>query len=263
MSDTSAETDIGKYALIEPDWPAPSRVKALITTRQGGVSEAPYDSNNLGLHVDDAEEAVLTNRQLLAQACNKNLDFQWLSQIHGNEVLTLENEAVDESRQADAIYTQQKNIACGVLTADCLSVFFCDESGSEIAVAHAGWRGLAGGVLQKTIDKFQSDVSNLLVYLGPVIGPCHFEVGDEVKQTFLDLDIQEISNQEAILFYESENTGKWMADLYAIAKIILTSRGISKIYGEPICTYCEFDQFYSFRRDGVTGRFASIIWKES
>ncbi len=248
--------------LIVPSWPKPWNVNALITTRRGGVSATPYDSLNLALHVGDSEEAVLQNRKLMANAIGEDIDYQWLSQVHGNKVLTLDQGLVDESTQADAIYTRENNIACGVLTADCLSVFFCDEAGEEIAVAHAGWRGLASGVLEKTLDNFQAEPGTLLAYLAPVIGPCHFEVGEEVREAFLDIDNDEISDQASILFLESDKPGKWMADLYAIAKIILASRGVKNIYGEPLCTYCEFDQFYSFRRDGETGRFASLIWKE-
>ena len=261
MSDSFVES-----GLHEPDWPAPANVKAVITTRHGGLSGPPFESNNLGLHVGDAEDAVMQNRTLLAEDTGKQLDFQWLTQVHGNTVLTLDKELVDEGAEADALYTRQKKIACGVLTADCLSVLFCDEKGEENAVAHAGWRGLATGVLERTIAKFDAEPNTLLAYLGPVIGPCHFEVGDEVRQAFLDLDLPEIINQHSILFHESENAEngqhKWMADLYAIAKIILASRGVTRIYGEPICTYCEFDNYYSYRRDGDTGRFASIIWKE-
>jgi len=248
--------------LLVPRWPKPWNVNALITTRQGGVSATPYDSLNLALHVGDAEESVLQNRKLMADAIGEDLDFQWLSQVHGNKVLTLDQGLVNESIEADAIYTRENNIACGVLTADCLSVFFCDEAGEEIAVAHAGWRGLATGVLERTLDNFQAEPATLLAYLAPVIGPCHFEVGEEVRDAFLDIDNDEISDQDSILFLESETPGKWMADLYAIAKIILASRGVKNIYGVPLCTYCEFDQFYSFRRDGDTGRFASLIWKE-
>ena len=249
--------------LITPDWPAPWNVNALITTRQGGKSISPYDNLNLGLHVGDAEETVRQNRELMADAIGENLDYQWLTQVHGNGILTLDSGKVEESNKADAIYTCQDNIACGVLTADCLSVFFCDEAGQEIAVAHAGWRGLAAGVLEKTINQFKTETEFLLAYLGPVIGPCHYEVGDEVRQTFLNMEIEEINNEDSILFLESENSDKWMADLYGIAKIILAAKGIKNIYGEPICTYCEFNNFYSYRRDGETGRFASIIWKES
>jgi len=248
--------------IIVPRWPKPWNVNALITTRQGGVSANPYDSLNLALHVGDDEQSVLQNRKLMADAIGEDLDFQWLSQVHGNSVLTLDQGLVDESTEADAIYTRENNIACGVLTADCLSVFFCDETGEEIAVAHAGWRGLVSGVLEKTLDKFQAEPGTLLVYLAPVIGPCHFEVGEEVREAFLDMDHDEICDQDSILFLESGKPDKWMADLYAIAKIILASRGVKHIYGDPICTYCEFDQYYSYRRDGETGRFASLIWKE-
>lgn len=243
-----------------PDWPAPANVQTLITTRQGGISKPPYDGFNLGLHVGDEVAAVTHNRQMLSDTADDKLEFQWLKQVHGNKVLVLEQETVPESTEADAIFTRQPELACGVLTADCLSVFFCSEDGAEIAVAHAGWRGLASGVLENTIDKFEAEPKNLLVYLGPVIGPCHFEVGDEVKEAFLDMDLDEIFNQEDLLFQAGETKGKWMADLYALARIILSAKGLTQIYGEPLCTYCEFDRFYSYRRDGATGRFASLIW---
>lgn len=249
-------------AFFVPDWPAPPGVRALVTTRQGGISEPPYDSFNLGSHVGDEGYAVHHNRKRLAELAKGPKEFQWVRQVHGSDVLVLDNGPVDESREADALYTTQSGIACGVLTADCLSVLFCDEDGDEIAVAHAGWRGLAGGVLQETLGHFRAAPARLMAWLGPVIGPCHFEVGADVRDAFLALDLLEINNEEAILFQEAEAPGKWMADLYAIAKILLTVGGVSQFYGEPVCTYCEFDRFYSYRRDGETGRFATVIWKE-
>ena len=234
----------------------------MITTRDGGVSEPPFDSFNLGLHVGDDEKAVKENRLLLSEATGGNIGCQWVSQVHDNHVINVQDEIVEESTEADAIYTQRDNIACGVLTADCLSVFLTDAAGKEIAVVHAGWRGLAAGVIEKTLDHFSAEPVSILAYLGPVIGPCHFEVGNDVRQAFQALDIKEMENQMPVLFQESETPGKWMADLYAIASIILGSKGVLQVYGEPLCTYCEFDQFYSYRRDGQTGRFASVIWKE-
>jgi hypothetical protein len=249
-------------SFLVPDWPVPANVKSLVTTREGGISEPPYDSFNLGSHVGDEVYAVNHNRKLLAEAVGGKKAFQWVRQEHGSDVLVLDSGLVDESREADAIYTRQDNIACGVLTADCLSVFFCDETGSEIAVAHAGWRGLANGVLQNTLAQFDADPATILAWLGPVIGPCHFEVGNDVRDAFLALGIAEINNEAGILFQAGESRGKWMADLFALAKIILAAQGIQQIHGEPLCTWCEFDRFYSYRRDGDTGRFASIIWKE-
>lgn len=251
---------------LVPDWPAPPNIKTLVTTRHGGVSKPPYDSFNLASHVNDEGSAVTQNRQLLAQALAGRPSFQWINQVHGNKVLVLDQPAqnfnADDQVDADAIYTQEKDVACGVLTADCLSVFFCDVAGNEIAVAHAGWRGLAAGILQNTLKYFLAEPVSVMAYLGPVIGPCHFEVGNEVRQAFLTQDIPELQNQAPVLFHETGTPGKWMADLYAIAKIILAAQGIKQIYGDPLCTYCEFDQFYSYRRDGDTGRFASLIWKE-
>lgn len=257
MSDSFSES------IMVPDWPAPANVKALISTRNGGVSAPPYDSFNLGLHVGDDEKSVNENRQLLSKTAGENVACQWVSQVHDNHVIDVQKELVDEKTPADAIYTQRDNVACGVLTADCLSVLFTDVAGREIAVAHAGWRGLAAGVLQKTLEHFSADPVSIMAYLGPVIGPCHFEVGNDVRQAFQTLELTEIENQLPVLFQESETPGRWMADLYAIARIILASKGILQVYGEPLCTYCEFDQYYSYRREGETGRFASVIWKES
>jgi len=248
--------------VLVPDWPAPANIKSLITTREGGISEPPYESFNLGVHVGDEAYAVHHNRKLLQETLGKHVEAQWLTQVHGNEVLVLDHGLVDEGTQADAVYTREKSIACGVLTADCLSVLFCDESGEEIAVAHAGWRGLAGGVLENTLMHFNADPPEIMAYLGPTIGPCHFEVGEDVKSAFINMDIPEIINEAAILFQDSEEKGKYLADLYGIAKIILANKGVRQIYGDPICTYCEFDRFYSYRRDGQTGRFGTLIWKE-
>jgi len=247
--------------VIIPDWPAPENVRSLVTTRHGGISEPPYDKLNLGIHVGDEDYAVHHNRKLLTEFIGQDIKFQWLQQVHGNGVLVLDNGLVDEATEADAIYSTENNVACGVLTADCLSVLFCDTEGNEIAVAHAGWRGMAAGVLQKTLAQFDAEPGDIMAWLGPVIGPCHFEVGDDVRKAFLALHNEEILNEEEILFQQAETGGKWMCDLYAIARIILGSAGVKQIYGEPLCTYCEFDNFYSYRRDGQTGRFASLIWK--
>jgi len=249
-------------AFFIPEWPAPPNVRAMVTTRVGGISKPPYDSFNLGGHVGDEEHAVHHNRKLLSDDIGRNVDIQWVRQVHGSNVLVLDNGPVDEAREADACYTRDDNLACGVLTADCLSVLLCDEDGDEIAVAHAGWRGLADGVLQNTLARFKAEPAHTLAWLGPVIGPCHFEVGADVRDAFLGLDIDEISDQDSLLFLEGDEDGKWMADLYAMARIILGSRGVKQVFGEPLCTYCEFDRFYSFRRDGDTGRFATLIWKE-
>ena len=248
--------------VIVPDWPAPTGVRALVTTREGGISEPPYEGCNLGGHVGDEEYAVHHNRKELAELLGGTVDCQWVRQVHGCDVLVLDHGPVDEHTEADALYTRDSNIACGVLTADCLSVLFCDASGDEIAVAHAGWRGLAGGVLQNTLDRFEADPNEIMAWLGPVIGPCHFEVGEDVRSAFINLDIPEIINEEPILFQATEAPGKYMADLFALAKLILAGKGVKQVYGEPMCTYCEFERFYSYRRDGETGRFASLIWKE-
>ncbi len=249
--------------VIIPQWPTPPNIRSLVTTRLGGISETPYDRLNLGNHVGDDEYAVHHNRKLLAELLGEEIEFQWLCQVHGDRVIVLDNGLVDEGTEADAIYSTEKNIACGVLTADCLSVLFCDSEGREFAVAHAGWKGMAAGVLLQTLANFDAEPSDIMVWLGPVIGPCHFEVSDEVRHAFLSMSVDEIHNEKDILFQPSENNGKWMCDLYAIAKIILGAAGVKQIYGDPICTYCEFDSYYSYRRDGKTGRFATLIWRTS
>ena len=194
--------------ILLPDWPSPPNIKCLVTLRSGGISEPPYDRMNLGIHVGDEEYAVHHNRKLLSEYIGSEIECQWLRQVHGNKVLVLDNGLVDEGTEADAIYSTDKNIACGVLTADCLSVFFCDNEGNEIAVSHAGWRGMASGVLQQTLAQFDAEPGDIMAWLGPVIGPCHFEVGEEVREAFMALNIEEIHNEDEILFQPSENTGK-------------------------------------------------------
>lgn len=234
---------------IVPDWPAPARVKACVTTRAGGVSVAPFDSLNLGTHVGDDPVAVKKNRQrLLSQLGCKPA---WLQQVHDIDVLEAAPETLAE---ADASWTATPGIACTVMTADCLPALFCDRNGTRVAAAHAGWRGLAAGVLEATLDALAVAPEDTLVWLGPAIGPQAFEVGAEVREAFVSQHAQ-----AAQAFGASLNPGRYMADIYELARIRLAARGVAAVYGGGFCTYSD-PRFYSYRRAARTGRFASLIW---
>ena len=232
-----------------PDWPAPARVKACVTTRAGGVSLAPFDSFNLGEHVDDDPQAVAHNRLRLQTALN--CQPAWLRQVHGVAVAAADAASVAE---ADASWTASADVACAVLTADCLPVLFCDRAGTRVAAAHAGWRGLAGGVLEATLAALAVPATEVLVWLGPAIGPQAFEVGGEVRDIFLAAH-----PQAETAFVPSLNAGRFMADIYALARIRLAASGISAVYGGGLCTVTD-PRFYSYRRAARTGRFASLVW---
>jgi YfiH family protein len=234
---------------LTPDWPAPVWVKACITTRSGGISAAPFDSFNLGEHVGDDPVAVTKNRQrLISQLGCKPA---WLRQVHGVAVVPAEPGDVLE---ADASWTATPGVACSVMTADCLPALFCDRAGSRVAAAHAGWRGLAGGVLEATLDALAVAPEDVLAWLGPAIGPHAFEVGAEVREAFMA-----VHPQAAEAFVASVNPGRYMADIYQLARIRLAARGVTAVYGGGFCTYSD-PRFYSYRRTAQTGRFASLIW---
>lgn len=239
---------------ITPDWPAPNNVKALVTTRNTGVSNHPYKSFNLALHVGDNPAHVLENRHKLQQLTGAQLRFQWLNQVHGNKIIQAAPSCGEQT--ADAIYTHKSEMVCAVLTADCLPVFFCDSQGSQVALAHAGWRGLATGILENTIDTFSIPTSDLLVWLGPAIGPQKFEVGDDVRNTYLS-----ISKEFSKAFLPIKH-GYWYADIYMLATIKLNMCGVEAIYGGKYCTFTDQNLFYSYRKEGVTGRMASLIWMD-
>ncbi|HLA32603.1 MAG TPA: peptidoglycan editing factor PgeF [Pseudomonas sp.] len=237
---------------LTPDWPAPVWVKACITTRSGGISSAPFDSFNLGAHVDDDPVAVTKNRQrLISQLGCKPA---WLRQVHGVAVVPAEP---GEVLEADASWTATPGVACTVMTADCLPVLFCDRAGSRVAAAHAGWRGLAGGVLEATLDALAVAPEDVLAWLGPAIGPHAFEVGAEVREAFMATH-----PQAAEAFVASVNPDRYMADIYQLARIRLAARGVTAVYGGGFCTYSD-PRFYSYRRAAQTGRFASLIWLAS
>ncbi|MDR1854794.1 MAG: peptidoglycan editing factor PgeF [Azoarcus sp.] len=239
--------------LIVPDWPAPSDVRALVTTRLGGVSQPPYDSFNLGQHVGDDPDAVAANRARLRRYLPS--EPRWLEQVHGVDIAT--DDAAEQGKPvcADAAVARRAGAVCVVMTADCLPVLFCDEAGTVVAAAHAGWRGLAAGVLEATLARMNVAPARALAWLGPAIGPKAFEVGDEVRATFLADDP---GAQNA--FVAREQAGKWLADLFSLARRRLQRAGVERIFGGGVCTFSDAKRFFSYRRDGKTGRFASLIW---
>lgn len=237
---------------IVPDWPAPKNVRTLQTTRIGGVSVAPYDSFNLGEHVGDVPLAVASNRQLLASLMPS--EPVWLEQVHGIEV---ENADVAACRpQADACIARHHGSVCVVMTADCLPVLLCDEDGTVVGAAHAGWKGLAAGVIEATVKAMNVSPHKLLAWFGPAISQQAFEVGKEVRDIFI------AQNPQAAEAFLPGAEGKWLADIYLLAHQRLHALGISRVYGGERCTFSEADNFYSYRRDGVTGRQGSFIWLE-
>lgn len=238
---------------IEPDWPAPAGVNALTTTRQGGVSGAPWQSFNLGGHVQDAPSAVAANRARLASRCGMaESNIHWLEQVHGTRVVTL---PATGGQTADASVSRTPGCVSVVLTADCLPVLFCTLDGRAVAAAHAGWRGLAAGVLEQTLAALGS-ADDVMVWLGPAIGPSVFEVGPEVREVFVRQD-----PAAASAFAPTPvRADHYLADLFLLARLRLMAAGVSRIYGGGLCTYSDPERFYSYRRDGQTGRMASLIW---
>ena len=223
---------------ISPDWKVDG-VSAFFTTRQGGVSKPPYNSLNLGRHVGDAPGDVDHNRSLL----DLPGEPQWLNQVHSNHCIEIDR---CDGREGDAAFTQEKGAVLAVMTADCLPILVASGEGEFVGVIHAGWRGLASGVIKSAIRAMPA--SDLHVWFGPAIGPCHYEVGNDVRSKF---------GETGIL----KKGGKWTLDLYAVAREQLHAEGVSKISGGDYCTYCDEGRFFSHRRDGVTGRMAGFIWK--
>lgn len=235
-----------------PDWPAPAGVKSCVTTRSGGVSVAPFDSFNLGDHVDDDPAAVAHNRSSLTSRLR--IQPAWLKQVHGTDVVEATPAEVPE---ADASWSQTPGVACTIMTADCLPALFCNKAGTQVAAAHAGWRGLAAGVLEATVDSFTDAPSDILVWLGPAIGPQAFEVGTEVREAFMATH-----PETADAFVPGANNGKFMADIYQLARLRLAAHGVTAVYGGGLSTYDD-ERFFSYRRGARTGRFASLIWIEA
>lgn len=236
---------------LTPEWPAPDNVFAVTTLRTGGFSEGAYQSLNPALHVGDDPESVMRNRARISTMLDLPAEPVWLEQVHGNTVINAAH--VDGLCAADASFTDEAGVVCAVLTADCLPVLLCSKDGLSVAAVHAGWRGLLDGVITNTVKVLQG--KDLLVWLGPAIGPAAFEVGAEVREAFLAK-----STYFEAAFTESHD-GKWLADIYTLACIDLASVGINQVYGGGFCTVTDADRFYSFRRDKQTGRMASLIWR--
>lgn len=241
---------------ITPGWPAPRNVRALFTTRNGGVSSGKYAGLNLGDHVGDDPSTVAQNRALLRSVLPD--EPRWLKQVHGTTPIQVDD--VDSIVEGDAALSQRAGIVCAVLVADCLPVLLCDHAASVVGVAHAGWRGLAAGVIESTVASMLS-VGNqqtpLMAWLGPAIGPGHFEVGEEVREVFVRHD------QNAALAFAPHAHEKWLADLYLLARQRLAQAGVTEVYGGGECTFSDPARFFSHRRDGKTGntgRMAGLIW---
>jgi hypothetical protein len=238
--------------LLMPDWPAPPQVKAFMTTRKGGCSGAPWHSLNLAEHVGDDPQAVLDNRAALASSLGTVQGVQWLEQVHGIDCVVAQSDGV--VRVADACWSEQPAQVCTVMTADCLPVLFCDSSGRRVAAAHAGWRGLLDGVLENTLSVFEKP-SEVMVWFGAAIGPAAFEVGEEVRAQFIQRHAE-----SADAFRASSTEGKWMADIYYLARLRLQRAGVQSFYGGSLCTYQDERRFFSYRREGQTGRMVCCIW---
>jgi YfiH family protein len=235
---------------ITPHWPAPANVRALITTRRGGESKGPYSTLNLGDHVGDNPLDVARNRKALREHLPQ--DPKWLIQVHGDGAVCADR--LNGPVEADSAFARRPGTISAVLTADCLPVLLCDEAGTCVAAAHAGWRGLCAGILERTVRAMAIRPEALLAYFGPAIGPEAFVVGPEVRAGFLDAD-----RQAAAAFVRRDHD-KWAADLYALATLRLNAAGVTRIYGGDFCTYSEAERFFSHRRDRLTGRMASLIW---
>lgn len=240
--------------MIIADWAAPAHIKTLITTRLGGVSQAPFDSNNLGSHVGDDPDHVAHNRESLVKNVGHNI--VWLNQTHSTEVLTLVQGITPMHVAADASFTNDFKTPCCVMTADCLPLLVTNYDGTKVAAIHGGWRGLANGIIENTLSKFEECPSQLMVWLGPAIGPRQFEVGQDVVDAFIDRDIK---NEN----YFIPHGDKYLANIYQLARNILLAGGVTNVSGGDFCTVEQEIEFYSYRRDGQTGRMASLIWIEN
>ncbi len=236
---------------LYPDWPVPARVRAAMTTRSGGVSRAPYASFNLATHVGDDEAAVAENRRRLRSALQLPAEPAWLEQVHGVGVASVPG---PQSGSADAIVSCERGGVCAILVADCLPVFLASRDGDRVGLAHAGWRGLAAGVIEAAVAALGCDPGTLVAWLGPAIGPAAFEVGDEVRMAFTE------RNPAAAAEFRPGRNGRWLADLPALARRRLTACGVQSVSGGELCTYTERERFFSYRRDRVTGRMAALAW---
>ncbi|WP_439135370.1 peptidoglycan editing factor PgeF [Pseudomaricurvus sp.] len=247
-------------SLICPDWPAPENVRAVITTREGGSSPAPFDSNNLALHVGDDPQTVQLNRNHLCEQVGLSLEPQWLEQVHGVKVVDAQADGL--VRTADGCISRQSGLACVVMTADCLPILLCDRAGTQVAAVHAGWRSLAGGIVREALSQFTCAMSDVLVYLGPAISQPHFEVGIDVLEGFFEtaLSPEHCESISAAFLPSLAKPMKFHADLYQLARAELSEIGVERVFGGSFCTFDDDQRFYSYRREARTGRMASAIW---
>jgi hypothetical protein len=247
-----AATDL---ELIRPDWPAPLSVQAVSTTRTGGFSTGSYVSLNLGTHVGDAPEMVERNRMLLVDALGYAATPRWLDQVHGTDIVVADQCA--NATSADAAITSEPGIACAIMTADCLPVLLTDRDGQHVAAVHGGWRGLVGGVIENTVAAFAArgvSADQLLAWLGPAIGPDVYEIDAAVVGSLQDNDKQAVVQTDP---------AHWQLDLYELGRLRLAGCGVNAVFGGGLCTYSDADRFFSYRRDGVCGRQATLIWLAS
>ncbi len=240
--------------LMEPDWPAPAFVRAGTTTRLGGVSLGNFESLNLADHLQDDPQAVAENRRRLVQSLGLPGEPFWLTQIHGCHIALGDRDR--PGCQADGVYTGRDRVVCAVLTADCLPLLLTDRDGSEVLAVHAGWRGLASGIIERAVDRMGAAAESILVWMGPAIGPAAFEVGDEVRDAFVE------QAAEDALAFKAGRPGHWWADIYQLARHRLIRCGVGFIGGGDYCTVADRERFFSYRRDGMKGRMASLIWLE-
>lgn len=251
MSSSAART---QPEVLRPQWPVPAGVRAAFTLRAGGVSAAPYESLNLGAHVGDAAAAVAENRRRVCAALRLPGQPAWLRQVHGVGVADLGASAADT--QADAAVARARGAVCAVQVADCMPVLLAAQDASAVAAAHAGWRGLSAGILEATVRALRVPAPQLVAWLGPAIGAEHFEVGAEVVSAFVAHDAA------AAAAFTPNSRGRWQCDLAALARARLQALGLQAVYGGDWCTYADAGRFYSYRRDGRTGRSAALIWLE-
>jgi len=240
---------------IIPGWPAPANVRAMVTTRNGpGVSQPPFNAFNLGARCGDDPQAVAQNRARLREALQLPAEPRWLRQVHGTHVVHFDSHDAEQEPEADAAFTRASGVVLAILTADCLPVLFCARDGSEVAAAHAGWRGLRAGVLENTVAAMRTAREDLLVWFGPAIGPRSYEVGDEVRAAFVAHD------RAAGEAFTPTRPGHWQCDLYALARQRLRMAGVTQVHGGGFDTFTD-PRLYSYRRDGGrSGRFATLIW---
>lgn len=248
-------------SLIKPTRALATNVEAFATTRRDGSSQGNFSTLNLAQHVEDESAIVARNRKTLSDAFSNKLSFQWLDQSHSNVVHLVEEPG--DVLAGDALVTREPGVACCVLTADCLPIILASKFGDEVAIVHAGWRGLLNGIIPNTVNAMDSASDALVAWLGPAIGPCHYEVGEDLRQRYLECASTEAEKRDAEIFFSrSDKPGKYMLDLYELAVAQLTSQSICCLDEKRYCTYCEDELFYSYRRSKQTGRMASIVYIE-